>query len=136
MSPAGAYHANPSLTGKASFGFVSKYKKGASQPSGQTQFHFKAGDLDFHSSSYDWLVIAGAKAMYKGMGTLNGVDGYMFQINAIDGQANGGGGVDKFRIKIKDAGGGVIYDNQPGAGENDDPSTAVGGGSIKVHKGK
>jgi hypothetical protein len=28
----------------------------------------------------------------------------------------------------------VIYDNQPLAGDNDDPSTALGGGSIKVHK--
>ena len=133
-SPPGAYTANPNLTGKAKFGFVSKYKTGASVPTGQTQFQFKAGDLNFHSSSYEWLVIAGAKAMYKGDGTVNGAAGFTFQINAIDGQVNGGGGVDKFRIKIKQTGGGVIYDNQMGAGDNDDPTTALGGGSIKVHK--
>ena len=52
-SPAGAYTADPSMTGKANFGFVSKYKKGASIPTGQTQFQFKAGDLNFQSSSYD-----------------------------------------------------------------------------------
>ncbi len=68
MSPAGAYAADPTLTGKANYGFVSKYKKGASTPTGQTEF--KAGDLNFHSSSYDWLVIAGANAKYKGMGTI------------------------------------------------------------------
>ena len=95
----------------------------------------KAGDLNFHSDSYDWLVIAGAKAMYQGTGTINGTGSYTCQLNAIDGQLNGGGGVDKFRIKIKDAGDGVTYDNQPGAGDNDDPSTALGGGSIKIHKG-
>jgi len=122
--------------GKANFGFISKYKKGASVPGGQTEFQFKAGDLNFHSSSYDWLVIAGAKAMYKGDGTINGTPGYTFQINAIDGQVNGGSGVDKFRIKIKEVGGGVIYDNQPGAGDNDNPTTALGGGSIKIHQGK
>ncbi len=121
-------------TGKANFGFVSKYKKGASTPTGQTEFNFKAGDLNFHSTSYDWLVIAGAKAMYKGDGTVNGVAGFTFQLNAIDGQQPGGGDVDKFRIKIKLTGGGVIYDNQMGAGDNDDPTTALGGGQIKIHK--
>ena len=138
-SPEGAYTPDnpddPDITGKANFGFVSKYKKGASTPTGQTEFNFKAGDLNFHSASYDWLVIAGAKAMYKGDGTVNGAAGFTFQLNAIDGQVNGGGGVDKFRIKIKEGGGGKIYDNQPGAGDNDDPITALGGGSIKIHKG-
>jgi len=62
-SPPGAYPADPELTGKANFGFVSKYKKGQTQPTGQTEFRFKAADLDFHSSAYDWLVIAGHKAM-------------------------------------------------------------------------
>src|SRR5207253_1314738 len=37
-SPAGALAANPSLTGKASFGFVSKYFKSARNPKGETQF--------------------------------------------------------------------------------------------------
>ena len=34
-SPAGAYLADPSMTGKANFGFVSKYKKGASVAHGE-----------------------------------------------------------------------------------------------------
>src|SRR6185503_12077179 len=33
-SPAGAYASNPSLTGKGNFGFVSKYEKGATIPTG------------------------------------------------------------------------------------------------------
>ncbi|HEY1215551.1 MAG TPA: MBG domain-containing protein, partial [Bryobacteraceae bacterium] len=44
-SPAGAYTANPSLTGKATFGFVSKYQKGATIPTGDTQFTFQVGKL-------------------------------------------------------------------------------------------
>ena len=91
--------------------------------------------MNFKSTSYDWLVIAGAKAMYKGDGMVNGDAGYTFQLNAIDGQINGGGGVDKFRIKIKQTGGGIIYDNQMIAGDNDDPTTTLGGGSIKIHNG-
>ena len=59
-SPQGAYVPDPSLTGKATFGFVSKYKKGASVPTGQTEFQFKAGDLNFHSTSYDWPLVTGS----------------------------------------------------------------------------
>lgn len=123
--------------GKANFGFVSKYKKGASTPTGQTQFQFRAGDLNFHSDSYEWLVIAGANAKYKGEGTINGSGNYGFMLTATDGQINGGGGVDKFRIKIwdKDNGDVVIYDNQMGADDDDmSAGTELGGGSIVIHK--
>ncbi|MGH8245431.1 MAG: hypothetical protein ACREUU_03260 [Gammaproteobacteria bacterium] len=44
--------------GKANFGFVSKYLPGANLPSGNTEFQFKAGGLNFKSTAYDWLVIA------------------------------------------------------------------------------
>jgi len=134
-SPAGAYVPSPSLTGKAHFGFVARYQKGASLPIGSTEFQFKAGDLSFRSTAYDWLVIAGAKAQFKGVGTINGSDSYGFLLTVTDGQVSGGGNADKFRIKIWDRETGeVIYDNQPGADETADPSTAIGGGSIVIHK--
>lgn len=122
-SPAGAYTADPSLTGKATFGFVAKYKKGANVPDGNTQFQFKAGDLNFQSVSYEWLVVAGTKAQFKGEGTINGTGSYKFMITANDGNP------DTFRIKIWYEVAGnevVVYDNgsqQP-----------LGGGSIVVHK--
>ena len=59
--------------GKANFGFISRYKQGAQTPTGETQFQFAAGNLNFHSDSYDWLVIAGPRAQYKGSGKINGV---------------------------------------------------------------
>jgi hypothetical protein len=126
-SPAGAYSDDPELTGKATFGFVSKYKKGATVPTGNTEFQFHVADLNFKSTSYDWLVIAGSKAMYKGTGTINGVGEYKFMLTAIDGSP------DKFRIKIwEDDETTPIYDNQ---NSNDaDLTTAIGGGSIIVHK--
>jgi len=134
-SPAGAYAPNPSLTGRANFGFVSKFQKGANVPTGQTQFNFRVTSLDFHSTSYEWLVVAGAKAQYKGSGTINKGGDYGFMLSAIDGQISGGGGVDKFRIKIWDkVTGGVVYDNQMGASDDTDPTTAIGGGSIVIHK--
>ncbi|HET6967076.1 MAG TPA: PKD domain-containing protein, partial [Ornithinibacter sp.] len=97
-SPAGAYAADPSLTGRASFGFVSRYQKGATAPSGETQFNFKVAGLSFHSTSYDFLVVSGSRAMYKGTGTVNGRGDYGFMLSAVDGQVAGGGGVDRFRI--------------------------------------
>jgi hypothetical protein len=83
-SQASAYVPDPSLTGKATFGFVSKYKKGATTPTGETEFQFKVADLNFHSDSYDWLVIAGHKAKYKGTGTINGEGNYGFMLSATD----------------------------------------------------
>ncbi|MCU0487070.1 MAG: hypothetical protein MUC85_13280, partial [Anaerolineales bacterium] len=83
----------------------------------------------FKSTSYDWLVIAGTKAQYKGTGTINGAGEYKFILTAIDGSP------DKFRIKIWDkVTGEVIYDNQAGARDAADPVTAIGGGSIVIHK--
>lgn len=134
-SPEGAYVPDPTLTGKATFGFVSKYKKGQSMPTGNTEFQLHTANLNFHSSSYDWLVVAGSKAMYKGTGTINGNGNYGFILSAIDGQIKNGGGVDKFRIKIwdKDNGDAIIYDNNLGQDENADPTTILGGGQIVIH---
>jgi hypothetical protein len=139
-SPANAYKPDPSLTGKATFGFVSKYKKGASTPGGNTQFQFRAADLDFHSDSYDWLVISDHRAMYKGTGTINGGGDYGFTLAAIDAELANDAEVDLFRIKIWDKGSDdVVYDNQVACsdpGEDADPCTEIGGGSIVIHKGK
>jgi hypothetical protein len=133
-SPVGAYVPAPSLTGPANFGFVSKYQKGAALPVGNTQFDFQLANLMFKSTSYQWLVVSGARAQYKGFGTLNGVAGYGFLLTAIDGQVNGGGGTDKFRIKIWDANNVVVYDNQMGVSDDSDPTTVITGGSIVLHK--
>jgi VCBS repeat-containing protein len=135
-SPAGAYAADPSATGRANFGFHSKYQKGAKVPIGQTEFQFKAGDLKFDSDAYEWLVVSGARAQYKGTGRLNGVSGYKFLLTAVDGQVSGGGGADKFRIKITDSAGVVVYDNRIGVSDDidaADPQT-IAGGSIVIHK--
>jgi len=130
-SPEGAYVPDPSLTGKATFGFVSKYKKGANVPTGNTEFQFKVANLNFKSTSYDWLVVAGSKAKFKGTGTINGMGEYKFMLSAIDGSP------DKFRIKIWDkATEAIVYDNQLGVADDSDPVTELEGGSIVIHKAK
>jgi hypothetical protein len=126
-SPMGAYDPDPGLIGKANFGFVSKYKKGADVPTGNTQFQFKVADLNFKSTSYDWLVIAGSKAIFKGEGTINGAGSYRFMLTAID-KAD-----DTFRIRIwtedeVTAVETVTYDNGF--------DQSIGGGSVVIHKAK
>src|SRR4030095_14397917 len=58
----GSYALDPSLTGRANFGFVSKYQRGNQIPTGETEFQFQLAGLNFHSTVYEWLVISGAKA--------------------------------------------------------------------------
>lgn len=129
-SPAGAYKPDPALSGKATFGFVSRYKKGATAPSGDAQFTFTAASLAFQSTGFEWLVVAGAKAQLKGQGTVGGAGSYGFLLTAVDGQLPGGGGDDAFRVKIWDkATDTVLYDNKTGTAD----TTALGGGSIVIH---
>jgi hypothetical protein len=130
-SAAGSYRLDPALTGKANFGFVSKYKKGATAPEGQTEFQFHAAGLNFHSEAYQWLVVAGSKAQYKGTGEINGVTGFGFLLTATDGSP------DKFRIKIwKLSDNSVVYDNKFGTSDDIDAADpqAIASGSIVVHK--
>jgi streptogramin lyase len=132
-SPAGAYTANPALTGKASFGFNAKYQSGSTAPAGSAQFQFPAANLSFQSTGYDWLIISGSQAQFQGSGTINGAGNYGFLIAGLD---NGGGHTpDAFRIKIwdKNNNNAVIYDTQPGAPITATPTTLLDNGRIQVH---
>ena len=125
-SPAGAYAPDPALTGKATFSFVSKYKKGANVPTGNLEFKVHAADLNFRANSYEWLVITGSDyGMFKGVGAINGMGEYKFKVWTGENEA------DTFRIKIwtEDEFGieTVIYDNGM--------DQAMSGGSIELHTG-
>jgi hypothetical protein len=114
--------------GKATFGFVSKYVKGKTLPTGQTEFVFAAGDINFHSSSYEWLIVnqSGTNAQFKGSGTINGSGNYTFMLWAGDGDKDTNPAtVDTFRIKIwNTATNEVVYDNLS--------DTAISGGNIMI----
>ncbi|MFO7539463.1 MAG: hypothetical protein R6X32_15590, partial [Chloroflexota bacterium] len=139
-SPAGAYTADPDLSGKATFGFVSKYKKGASVPTGNTSFAFDLAGLAFYSDSYEWLVVnqGGTNAQFKGSGTVNGAldpngNPYKFMLWAGDGSP------DTFRIQIWSEGANgvetMVYDNGF-EGSGYETGQPIGAGNIVVHKGK
>ena len=127
-SPEGAYPADPSLTGKASFGFVAKYKRGRSVPDGTTEFQFRAARFNLHSTAYEWLVVAGTRAKFKGTATVNGEGDYGFMLTATDGDP------DLFRIKVWDRStDAVVYDNQLGADDDGYAGTELGGGQVVLH---
>ena len=137
VSPAGSYTADPDLIGVANFGFVSRYKKGKSTPDGSTTFKFRAANLEFKSTSYEWLVISGHRAQFKGEGTINGGGAYGFMLTASDADVTPSLEVDRFRIKIWDLETEeIVYDNQLGESDTAEPTTEVGGGSITIHDGK
>lgn len=120
--------------GQGHFGFVSKYKKGATVPSGDTKFVFHAGSLTFYSTVQEWLVVADGRAQYRGSGQINGGDSYNFQVTAVDGTP------DAFRIRIwEPVSGDVVFDNQMAADIAGPAATQLdkvnGNGSIIIHKG-
>lgn len=126
------FHSQKESVSAASFSrFLSLYGseewqlKGANVPEGNTNFVFDAGSLHFCSSEYDWLVVAGEMAQFKGTGTIEGVSYlYKFKLWARDDDP------DTFRIKIWEETDDlefVVYDN------GGDPLT---GGNIFIHKEK
>jgi len=122
------YQFSPSYpVGKANFGFVAKYNKKTELPEGNTEFVFQAGDINFHSTNYEWLVVNknDSRAQFKGTGTINGTGEYKFMLWAVDNEP------DTFRIKIWHEDGGseiVVYDNFQ--------DQAIAGGNIVVHTKK
>ncbi|KAG2500492.1 hypothetical protein HYH03_001272 [Edaphochlamys debaryana] len=152
-SPPGALASDTAqtLTGMANFGFNSKYKAGASAPTGNTEFVFSAGGFRFRSTSYDWMVISGSRVQFKGSGIVNSQPSpvYKFSIMAEDGGSTPGS--DRFRLRVFSlAADGTteikVYDNFVGGAASacaslSDPScdfraatTALGGGSIVIQK--
>jgi hypothetical protein len=132
QSPPGAYTPDPSISGKASFGFLARYRQGAFVPDGHTHFRFRAADFVFQSDAYEWLVVAGPHAKYKGAGSVNGVAGYRFMLTATDGERPGGGGVDRLHLKVWASSGGVIYDNEPGVADDASATQAIDSGHIVI----
>ena len=81
-------------------------------------------------------MIAGTKAQYKGVGTING-QRYL-RLHAYRDRRIHQGSPDTFRMKIwiKNANGtdgAIVYDNQLGAADDGTPTTVLGGGSIQIH---
>jgi hypothetical protein len=115
-------------------GHVAKYQKGQQKPDGNTELQFQAAGMNFKSQSYEWLDVAGTRAQYKGVGTIDGAGSYGFLLTAIDGDADGTKQPNVFRKKVwLLSTGAIVYDNQMGASDPGDPTTLLDDGSIVIH---
>ena len=129
-SPAGAYAAAPGAAGKLTFALLVRYQPAATIPAGNADFKLNVSKLDFRSTAFDWLAIAGSSVRIQGRGTLNGTPGYAFAVVARDGVSN-----DAIRVQIWHiTTGAVLYDNQPGDPILAARATVVGGGSVQVQR--
>ena len=122
----------PGITGedKANSGFVVQYKKGATTPDGQVQFHYRVGDFNLHSTEMHWMVINNNWVKFQGYATigLHPEQLFYFRVDARDGDQTGEGEEDRFILK-------VWYDFQDP--NTDDPlyraSGDLVGGNIIIH---
>jgi len=115
-------------SGRATLNVNAKYLPNAAMPSGNTQF--QVAGSQFTSTSYEWLVVAGNRAQYRGTGTINGSGSYGFAVTVVD------SAVDRFRIRVWDnSTGTTVYDSAPAAGDDLDTANpqALGGGNVTVH---
>ena len=127
-SPIRASTLAPAASGKLTFALLVRYQAGANVPTGSANFKLTVAKLDFQGTTFDWLAIAGSMIRLQGRGTLNGTSGYAFAVVANDGVSR-----DALRLRIWHvATGRVVYDNQPGDANLEDPTTRLGGGSLQV----
>ena len=106
-----------------------------SKPQEVTAFYYDLGTMSFFSNNYDWLVVLGPKASFKGSGTINGKGDYGFLLTATDGALISRTPPDKFRIRIWNKTSlKRVYDNMLDAPDNADPTTVIKSGFIIIKK--
>jgi hypothetical protein len=139
MSPQGAYRRQRLHAGRASFSFVSA----ATTPgAGPMTLKFHVADMDFRSTGYDTLSVAGTRAQYQGRGTLNGKGNYQFLLVAVDGSTSKAVRDSRYRLKLwhvdaRSRAEVVDYDNQAAGTRTlaaGGDGSVIGGGGIVVRR--
>lgn len=129
----GAY--SPGLS-RAALWFSSRYGHGSTVPAGEVRV--VANDMDFRSTSQDWLIVRGDEALIEGGGTVNGMGNYRFAIAAACDRPGVRGNC-MARIKIWSGDGKreqVVFDTSPGDPITAPPVTSLRGGAIIRSGGK
>lgn len=133
-SPAGAFADDPARTGTFSFFASPRYLLGATTPTGRLELR-SGSTLVFQATDLSWLVVSEPLAFLSGSGRFAGSPGFDFVMTIHDGQAAGGDGVDRMRMRVWDrASGAVVYDTQPGAAMNASPALGLARGSLTIRR--
>ena len=69
-----------------------------------SEFQFKAADFNFHSDTFQWLVVAGPQAKFKGEGSINGAGDCGWNVDSTGAPASNGGGMDLLAALTHDCG--------------------------------
>jgi endonuclease G, mitochondrial len=108
--PAGALTANPGAAGLANLSFNAQATEAGF--AGQLELNLNAAGFRFTAASITSLAVTGTRATILGTGG-TGSTGPVYSFSlAVQGGNEGAG---KARIVIRDAAGGVVFDNLPGA---------------------
>lgn len=100
VSPRCAYRQQRMHSGPAQFGFVARRAGAPGLQERKATLRFRVANLTFESDACDNLAVAGARAQYKGGGTLNGAGGYRFLLEAV-GAAAGPAQASRGRLRMK-----------------------------------
>jgi YVTN family beta-propeller protein len=116
--------------GRGEFSFNAQYHRGESVPRGNAKFGPQG--FRFESTAYEWLVIAGGRAVLRGVGQFDRAGSYGFVLTITDGDP------DRYRVRIWNrATGQVVFDNQMGAapyGPAGSPlDKTAGNGGVQIH---
>jgi len=104
-SPENADRANPAAEGRATFGLNVRYLPRSTSPSGNLEFQFSAGDINFRSAGFNWLVVTSEpRARFQGTGNINGTTSCKFKADVWDGSYQPGN-LDALGLEIYDCGG-------------------------------
>lgn len=120
---AGVYGSAPN---RSIFAFQARYLPGHTRPFAVLE-HLNRLGL-FSARSTDWLVVTGNKAILRGAGAIGRVRGYHFLWVAVAGRPDG------VRLKIWNAAGVVVYDNQPDQPDTSDAVTPLSAGNVQVRR--
>ena len=116
--------ADPESEGKATFGFVVKYRHEIAD--GNLEFHYRIGDMKLKDTEVTWLITGSTMAQFQGQGTINGEGLYTYSVQAKDGDKMGGV-PDEFTIFIWE---GTDTEADPIYKAN---NVELGGGNIMIH---
>jgi len=138
-APSGSLVSNPGYTGKVNMASACKPNANGSNK----------GDLDLsingqnfavkatNPATWDYLTISGCCfAIFKGNVTVNGAGGYKVLVAQTDRNLSCGGygGNNMIRVKVWNTTGNVVlFDSQPGDGDNALPTTSLSNGSVGVN---
>jgi len=123
--PAGTVKVQPTAEGNATFSFAARYLSPSSLR-GQLTYRLRSAGFSFTAMNFQWLVVANPRLHLAGTGAVNGEANHAFLLTGSDGQAAGGDGTDRLRLKVwNSVDGRVVLDSTLDAAATDDIDNAL-----------